>query len=222
MYLASEAALVLPGLLLLLALRRPLAPSLGLAPLGRRRALLSLGLGATLWVASVGLLSVQSLAWPPRPEYLELFRRIHEALRPTGPLDALVSIAAIAVVPAACEEALLRGILLPPLARVLGPLAGILTSSLLFAAIHLDAYRFPFTLAVGIALGFLRLRSASLLAPILAHALLNTITFAAAPFVDDPTGTETASPLLAAALLAVGTGLSLAVMRSMGSTDEKR
>lgn len=222
MYLLSEIALALPGILLLLVLRRPLAASLSLAPLGGSVALRALGLGATLWVASVGLMAAQSIVWPPEPAYLELFRKIHEALRPSGPLDALLSVAAIAIVPAACEEALLRGILLPSLLRVLGPAAGVLSSALLFAAIHLDPYRFAFTFVVGIALGVLRLRAGSLLAPILAHALLNTITFAAAPFVDDPTSTEPASPLLATALLVVGTTLSLALLRTLRAEGEKR
>jgi membrane protease YdiL (CAAX protease family) len=220
MYLFSEAALVAPALLLLLALRRPLAASLGLSRLEPRVALRSLGLGATLWAASVGLMELQALVWPPKPEYLELFRRILETLRPRGPLDALVSVAAIAIVPAACEEALLRGTVLPPLARVLGRPAGVLASALLFAAIHLDAYRFLFTFAVGIVLGILRLRVGSLTAPILTHAMLNTITFTAAPFVDDTPGDEAASPLLAVALLVVGTALSVALIRSLRARDE--
>ena len=221
LFLLSETALALPGILTLLARPVPVAVALGLVPLSRQRAHYALGAGATLWVASLGLFELQAWVWPPDPAYLEAFRRIHDALRPSGPLDALVSVAAIALVPALCEETLLRGILLPSLARTLGPGAGVLSSAFLFGAIHLDPYRFPFTFAVGIALGILRLRAGSLLAPVLAHALLNTITFAAAPFAGDPTA-ETASPLLGTALLVAGTALSMAALRSLGTSAEKR
>jgi membrane protease YdiL (CAAX protease family) len=219
MFLLAETALVLPGLLYLLVRGLPIAPTLGLFPPGRRLALLALGLGLTLWIASLGLLETQSLVWAPSPEYLEMFRRLHEALKPRDLADALFSIAAIALVPALCEETLVRGIVLPPLARALGGALGVLVSALLFAAIHYDAYRFAFTFAVGLALGLLRLRTGSLIPGILSHALLNTITFAAAPWVDDPTGTETASAPLALALLGVGALLSAGLMRSARKSD---
>jgi membrane protease YdiL (CAAX protease family) len=220
--LLSETALVLPGLLLLLLLAhsKPLGASLGLTLPDPRTWLYALGLGATLWVASVGLLGLQSLIWPPDPAYIEVFRKLLETLRPRGPLDVFVSVAAIAVVPALCEEMLLRGILLPPLARAMGAFGGVLTSALLFATIHWDLYRFPFTFAMGLALGAVRLRTASLTPGVLSHALLNTITFAVAPFIGEKD--DDVSPLLAAALLAVGVSLSLLIVRALRSPAEKR
>jgi membrane protease YdiL (CAAX protease family) len=222
MLLLSETALVLPGLVLLLFLARgqALATSLGLTLPESRVLLYALGLGATLWVASIGLLGLQSLAWPPDPAYIEVFRKLLETLRPRGALDALVSVAAIAVVPALCEEMLLRGILLPPLARAMGAFGGVLTSALLFATIHWDLYRFPFTFAMGLALGVLRLRTASLTPGVLSHALLNTITFAVAPLIGETD--DDVSPLVAVALLAVGATLSLLILRALRGPGEKR
>jgi membrane protease YdiL (CAAX protease family) len=219
--LLSETALVLPGLVLVLALARgrTLGAALGLTLPDRRTWLYALGLGITLWVSSVGLLGLQSLVWPPDPAYIEVFRSLLETLRPKGPLDAVLSVGAIAVVPALCEETLLRGILLPPLARATGALGGVLISALLFAAIHWDLYRFPFTFAMGIALGLVRLRTASLTPGVLSHALLNTITFAVAPLLD--TGNDDdVSPLLALALLAVGTSFSFLFLQVLGSPKE--
>jgi membrane protease YdiL (CAAX protease family) len=173
---------------------RPVPPTL----------LLCVGLGATLWIASLGLLELQYTVWPPAPGYIEMFRRLHDLLRPRGPLDALYSVLAIAVVPALCEEAVIRGVLLPSLRTRLGALLAIGLSSLLFAFMH-EAYRMPFTFAVGLALGALRLRTGSLLPSLLAHASLNTLTFAAAPFLDDPTGPlPDPRPLLGLLLLASG------------------
>jgi membrane protease YdiL (CAAX protease family) len=204
-----EVALILPAALALLASRRTSwRPTLGLAKPGEQALLLCAGLGATLWVASLGLLELQYAVWPPAPGYIEGIRRVHEMLRPHGPLDAAYSLLAIALVPALCEETLIRGILLPSLHRRLGGHFGVILaiglSSLAFALMH-DAYRMPFTFAVGLALGALRLRTGSLVPSLLAHASLNTLTFAVAPFLDDPTGPlPDPRPLLGLLLLAAG------------------
>jgi len=52
---------------------------------GHRTAVLATLLGAALWVGSIGLMEVQSLALPPPPAYLEAFRAIHEAPQALGP-----------------------------------------------------------------------------------------------------------------------------------------
>lgn len=215
--LVSEVVLVIPGLLALALARIPLAAGLRLGRIDGRTAGLSVVAGGTLWLASLGLLELQSLLWPPEAGYLELFRRLHEALRPKGPLDALLSIVAIALAPAVCEEVLMRGIVLPSLLPRMGGTAAVATSALLFGAIHLDAYRFPFTVAAGIGLGALRLRTRALLPSVLAHAVLNTITFVAALTLADPTGGGDAGAGLGAALLAGGVAASAAVVWKIGS-----
>jgi membrane protease YdiL (CAAX protease family) len=201
----SEALLLLPGLLVLLAVRGPSwSGALALLGLGRTALLICAGLGGTLWIASLGLLELQYTLWPPPPGYIEAFRRLHEMLRPTGPLDALYSLAAIAVVPALCEETLVRGLLLPSLRTSLPAFLAVGLSALAFAFMH-DAYRMAFTFAVGVALGALRLRTGSLLPSLVAHASLNTLTFVAAPFLDDPAEPlPDPRPLLGLLLLAGG------------------
>ncbi len=71
-------------------------------------------------------MEMQSLLMPPPPQYLEAFRAIHEALAPAGPIDALVSLAVIAVLPGLCEELVVRGVLLPGLAARMPPVAAVL------------------------------------------------------------------------------------------------
>jgi membrane protease YdiL (CAAX protease family) len=120
-------------------------------------------------------------------------------------LDALWSLVAIAVAPAVCEEALIRGLLLPSLRTRLPALLAVGLSAVVFAAIH-DLYRMPFTYAVGLVLGALRLRTGSLVPSILAHATLNTLTFVAAPLLDDPTQPlPDPRPFVGLALFALGT-----------------
>lgn len=225
--LLSELALVAPGLLLFLLLGGRLARLPG-APLpGRSAFLLSAASGGALWVASLGLFELQYTLWRPPPGYLEAFRFLHERLRPSGPLDALGSLLAIAAAPALCEELLFRGLVLPSLVRPLGPLGASAASAALFGLIHLDAtaggalslYRVPFAFAVGLGFAALRLGSRGLAAPVLAHATLNAITFAATPFADDPAaGLPDPRPLLGAALLAAGLLSTLGLLRRLSAT----
>jgi len=217
----GEIALVAPGLFLAALLRRPLMETLALeAPL-RQVSLLSLGTGATLWLASLGLFEVQYSLWAPPHGYLEAFQRLHEALRPSGPVDALVSLLAIAAAPAVCEELLFRGLVLPAFLRPLGAWGAACVSALLFGLIHLDfaggglsLYRVPFAAVVGLGLAALRLRAGTLGPAILAHAALNAITFAAAPFTDDPSqGLPDPRPGLGLLLFGAGGAATAGLLR---------
>jgi membrane protease YdiL (CAAX protease family) len=227
MLLLSELLLVVPGVALLALARAPLAEALALRPLRGLPLVLCLAAGVTLWVGSLGLFSVQYAVWPPPEGYLESFRQLHAALRPASVADALLSIAAIAVVPALCEEALFRGIVLASLLPAMGQALAVVTQAFLFGLIHLDAtaggppvmYRVPFTFAVGIALGALRLRARSLAGPSLAHALLNTITFLAVLFSDDPAGETDPGPALGLSLLIAGSLATAWILRALRRTD---
>ena len=114
----------------------------------------------------------------------------------------------------------MRGVLLPSLARAWGEgraaWLAILVTALVFAAIHLDAYRFLFTLALGVVFGFVRLRTGSLWPSVLAHAGLNTLTFVVAPFVDDPTQPYTPQATLGFACLLAGVSVSWPLLRAIG------
>jgi len=220
--LASELSLAVPGLLSLVLFRIPVLAALSLRPVDRRTTFLSLGAGACFWAASLGIFELQYAIWRPPLGYLESFRHLHDALAPADPFDAVLSVTAIALAPAFFEELLFRGIVLPSFAPARWPAAAVIGSALLFGLIHLDPstpgaaalYRVPFAFVVGIGLGLLRVGTGTLLPSILAHALLNTMTFVAAPFTDDPAqGMPPARPLLGALLL-VGGGLVAGVLLS--------
>jgi membrane protease YdiL (CAAX protease family) len=218
-----ELFLVVPGLAFVALVRAPLGEALAPRPLPGRTVVLSLAAGLTLWGASLGLFSLQYLAWPPPDGYLEAFRQLHDALRPKGPADALLSITAIALVPAVCEEALFRGIVFGSLSAVLGAAGATLLQAVLFALIHIDltpggppvAYRVPFAFGVGLALGALRLRTGSLAAPALSHALLNTVTFLVVLLAADPAREADPGPVVGLTLLMVGTAATLLLLRAL-------
>ena len=224
--LLAELLLVIPGLLLVALVRVPFAGALAPRPLPARTALLSVAAGITLWGASLGLFALQYLVWPPPDGYLEAFRQLHAALLPSGPADALFSITAIALVPAVCEEALFRGIVFSSLRAAMGAGRVVFLQAFLFALIHIDptpggtpvAYRVPFAFGVGLALGVLRLRTGSLAASALAHALLNAVTFVVVLLAEDPARETDPGALLGLALLVGGTVGTLLLLRALPRT----
>jgi membrane protease YdiL (CAAX protease family) len=214
----GEGLFALPALVIVLVTRRASwRRALALGDATRRMLLLSIVLGAALWMASAGLMEVQAFFVPPSPEYLEGFRALLHALAPKGPFDALVSLTVIAVLPAAAEELVMRGVLLPSLVAPLGAGGAVAAAALAFAVMHLDAYRFLFTLTIGGALGILRLRTGSLWPPIVTHASLNALTFAVAPLIDNPDQTTyTPQTGLGLALLLVGIAVAVPLLKALG------
>lgn len=94
-----------------------------------------------------------------------------------SPLAALFLFNTIILAPVT-EEVLFRGFLLPSWSRSwLGPVGAVAATSVIFAAMHIQ-YDVCGMVAVGLAscvYGWLRLRSGSLLPPILAHCVGNAI-----------------------------------------------
>ena len=94
-----------------------------------------------------------------------------------SPLAALFLFNTIILAPVT-EEVLFRGFLLPSWSRSwLGPIGAVAATSLIFGAMHIQ-YGICGMIAVGLAggvYGWLRLRSGSLLPPILAHCVGNAI-----------------------------------------------
>ena len=213
----ASLLLAVPSVLALLAHRVPVIAGLGIEPIPRRMVLMAVAAGLGLWTFSLGLIELQYAVWPPPEGYLERFRHLHEALRPSGPLDAVWSAIAIAAAPALFEEVTVRGVLLPSLRPSLGATGAVVVSAAVFALMHDDPYRFAFTFAVGAALGALRLRTGSLWVVILAHGSLNLLTFAAAPWLDDPSQPlPDPKPWLGAGLLLLGSAMSAAVYLKLG------
>jgi len=219
--MTAELFLALPALLALALWRIPWARGLALTrptPAGWVLALLA---GAALWAASLGLFELQYAGWPPPPGYLDSFQLLHKALRPSGVVDAVASVIAIAMAPAVCEEILFRGALLPSFERWVRPWGAVLLSALLFGIIHLDPttsgaytfYRVPFATSVGLGLGILRVRSGSLVPCIVAHATLNAITFFAVLLTAPSTELEAANLLQGSGLFLLGTAASVFLLR---------
>ncbi len=89
-----------------------------------------------------------------------------------------VQLLVVAALPAVLEEISFRGMILPYLSNRMPAAAALVVSAAAFAALHLNIVSFPFLLCMGLVLGWLRIATGSLVPPIVAHFLHNSVVWA--------------------------------------------
>lgn len=94
---------------------------------------------------------------------------------PKGVLGIAVSVVSVAVIPALIEEFVTRGIILGAL-RKFGDGFAIIVSSVLFGFMHATAQQIPFGALVGLALGFVAVKTGSIWLGVGIHAAINSIS----------------------------------------------
>ena len=97
--------------------------------------------------------------------------------RPAAPFPAW---AAVTMLVAATEEGILRGVLFDRLRAADGTVVALGVTTFAFALLHVPLYGWeivPLDLAVGLALGGLRLSAGTVLAPVIAHAVADLATW---------------------------------------------
>jgi membrane protease YdiL (CAAX protease family) len=90
----------------------------------------------------------------------------------------------IAVQPAVFEELAFRGFVLTSLRPTLSDVEAVVVSAMLFMTLHISPAAFPHTLAMGLAAGFIRLRSRSLLPCMVMHFVHNSAVIAAEMYLN--------------------------------------
>ena len=174
---ASTAAggLVASAYCLALARRRG-----GLAALGFRPASpAALGLALAL----VGAFFLLATAWSSLVEHLVGEQPVQaitrQVLADPQAWSSRLALAYGVLLAPLVEELLFRGFLLVPLVARIGPTRGLLLTALMFGVLHAaDPWTVPLLVVFGLVLGALRLRSGSLLPPLLLHLgnnLLSTV-----------------------------------------------
>ena len=153
----------------------PLRDALGVRPLSAQVWALCLvaGLCLAFPLREVALLLAD--VWPnlaPEPSDAVPLAR---ALLIRSWQDAVIVPLAFVVVPAVSEELFFRGLLLPGLAHRIDPRAALGVSALLFGVIHGGPIPIVYATLAGLALGWLRLKTGSVLAPIAAHGAVNAV-----------------------------------------------
>ena len=201
--LLTDLRIVLPSLtvqavcfcalgLLLMRFRVPAAPRSASIPMtlplpaegvaspprrgARRGAAIAWGLAGGLLAVAVGgalgwLLEVVGIPVHEQPILVELL---------SDPRTLLVLAPWIVLAAPVSEEIFFRGYVFRFLSARAGLAAGVLVSSLLFAAVHLNLSGVPIYAAVGAIFAFTYLRSSSLLSPIAAHVAYNGVLLAGA------------------------------------------
>ena len=124
-----------------------------------------------------GLELIQERVAPLPPEMRRQLRDL--ILPPSGPRPLPVDLAALALLPAFCEELLFRGALLRALtdssADRFARLSALLFSALAFGAFHFSLYKFLPTAVLGLLFGAIALQSGSVWPSMLMHALNNAL-----------------------------------------------
>jgi uncharacterized protein len=134
----------------------------------------------SIWYSFLALLLIMLINFV----YVILMTRIFKISPPSSKIEELITnknvsylmlLIIVSVVAPICEEIFFRGFLFQGFKKRLGVPAGIMISSVLFSAAHLDLYNFLPLLAIGWVLAYLFHKTKSLLPVIFLHAIYNLI-----------------------------------------------
>ncbi|MGZ3405972.1 MAG: CPBP family intramembrane glutamic endopeptidase [Polyangia bacterium] len=202
--LAELVCVIAPTVLFLRARRVP-AAALGLAADGATAALppwraiaggLFCGAGA-FYLVAVALHAWIEHVWPTPPELREAMQRLVIPARGARPLA--IDLLALALLPAAAEELLFRGVLWGAVRPRIGVTGAILVTAIAFGLYHGSIYRFAPAAFGGLLIGVVRAASGSLWAALAFHFANNAGVIVAMHLGYD-TPPATAAPLAAAAV----------------------
>ncbi len=205
--LRQVAFFALPAILVVRLRGVPLRSGLGLkAP--RPAAFAGAALvGASFWYISLWITIWVLGDFATDPERLE------ELERQVSWTDdsAIVRLLAVAIVPAVCEELLLRGVVARSLRPALGVFGAVFLSALLFAALHLPAVRMLPAGLFGLALGYAAVVSDSVYPAMLMHFLNNLVVVVLIPAIPELGRAVDAHPVTAgvAAVVLTASGVAL-------------
>ncbi|MEA2670006.1 MAG: Type prenyl endopeptidase Rce1-like [Chloroflexota bacterium] len=104
----------------------------------------------------------------------------HTLVLGPAPIGLLPAWAAVTVLIAVAEEALLRGVLMDTVTSWAGELTAVAIAAVAFALLHVPLYGWravPLDLAVGVWLGGLRLATGGIAAPATAHAVADLVAW---------------------------------------------
>lgn len=122
------------------------------------------------------IMQVINMLFPFPEQYLEQMSKMFEMTD-----NFWIQLAVIALLPGICEEVLFRGFLIR-FYEGYGKKAAVIISALLFAAFHLDPFRMLPTFLLGLLLGYLTLRSGSILNSMLSHFINNAFALLISTF----------------------------------------
>jgi membrane protease YdiL (CAAX protease family) len=165
--LTQLLAFALPALLV--AATRPNGwQAIGVVPCKATTLLASAIIACSLWYWNAHWVTPIGIDWASVDQSEDWSQTLALQARPF-----LESLLIFALLPALCEELLHRGVIAPGLAQRFGFLPALVISALLFGLSHFNLARLLPTTVLGLATGFVRLRSGSLWPAMLLHFLYN-------------------------------------------------
>jgi membrane protease YdiL (CAAX protease family) len=102
-----------------------------------------------------------------------------ETLLALGSMSTAMALVHIAVIPAVTEEILFRGAVLGGLTDLMRDRTAVIASALIFATAHLSVPSMPHLVALGLVLGWVRVRSGSIWPGVLLHGGYNAAVYLA-------------------------------------------
>jgi membrane protease YdiL (CAAX protease family) len=141
-------------------------------------------LAGTLGAISVGMVfsALMELHWLPRSHALDVLDRLLQSLSP--PM-AVLAVLLLGLLPGLMEELFFRGYVQTRLVARWGAVWGIFWTALMFGISHLDLMQGAFAVVVGCLLGFITVRTGSIVPAMLCHAGNNTLSGVLAVTVGD-------------------------------------
>lgn len=115
------------------------------------------------------LSQVINMVFPFPPKYIEAMSRLF-----TMDASVLKVFIVMSVLPGFCEEYMFRGFIMRFFEKY-GSRMAVIISALLFAAFHLDPFRFLPVFLLGLLLGYLTIRSGSIINSMLSHTINNGV-----------------------------------------------
>jgi len=158
---AGELACVIVPTILFVAARRVPLGELGLARFGPLATVGgALFGGGAFYLVAVGLHAWIERVWPTPPELREAMHRM--VIPAAGARPLVVDLVALALVPAAGEELMFRGVVFGAVRPRFGATAAVVVAAIAFGLYHGSVYRFAPAAFAGLLLGVARAASASL------------------------------------------------------------
>ena len=143
-------------------------------------------LAGTLGVLSVGMVlsALMELHVLPRSNSLDVLEHMFQGL--SAP-SAVLAVLLLGLLPGLVEELLFRGYIQTRLVARWGAAWGVFWTAVLFGISHLDLMQGVFAVGVGCILGFITVRTGSIVPAMICHAVNNTLSALLAVTADDVT-----------------------------------
>lgn len=94
---------------------------------------------------------------------------------PDNPMEWMLMICALVIVPAVCEEAFFRGAILCGLIKKLGRAGAFWLTAAVFVLLHLQPGKLPFHMAVSLLTTMAMMRTGKVWLPMLMHGVINAV-----------------------------------------------